>query len=562
MKVRNEICHSPFLLITFTSTMFRTIIIFILSNICASTFAQIERGALIFDAIPKEVLQLTHDGKINLIKTRSIADFITNNTIQSYKKHKLGKRKKALIRHVRMLNEQLEYNYFSEQKLSSEDYEMLFEMLLIQASLIDDAKNPSGQTPGFFKKANMFLTSRKNIRIKVDKAHTKLEGKNSPYWNSVENRELMLSRFDDLAKLKKIKPKKELVVLYKSLSYTGSAPKIRTLDTDYDNEWSLKWGDEVHADVVGSRIFSALGYDTDHPYFYGQDRLILVFEDGASIQNVAQLTDSLKRIYNFNLKPFTSKTGLVDSAMIQKNKALIPYWGMEYACFVKCAVEARPDRVKRLGSFCPNQFNNPKRMELRASLLAHIWIGNWDTREQNTLLTNLHKGNREYQISAVFSDLGTSMGVQINVIPNDFKAGLVNAFEWDVATRKNGKIYFKHSLNEILQPFKEATFADLYWMAEKIALFDEKMLRAIIKESGWAKPVAELYFHKMASRRASILSAFEISDPNPIAFDRCLNVSVKGREVIKNGVLIEDFEREKNPESLFHSKGRFRNYGN
>lgn len=530
--------------------------------VCSLSFGQIERGVLIFDDVPKEVLELTNDGKINLEKTRRTADFITNNTIQYYQKHKLSKRKKALVRHVRMLNEQLEYNYFSGQKLSSEDLETLFEMLLIRASVIDDAENPSGQTPGLFKKANMFFTSKKHISVKVDKTHVHKEGVNSPYWNYVETKELMLSRFDDLAKLKKIKPKKELVVLYKSLSYSGSAPKIRALDTDYDNEWSLKWGDEVHTDVVGSRIFSALGYDTDHPYFYGQDKLILVFEDGGNMKHVAQLADSLKGIYSFDLKPFISKTGLVDTAMIQKNKALIPYLGMEYACFVKCAVEARPDRVKRLGSFCPNIFNNPKRIELRAALLAHIWIGNWDTREQNTLLTNLHKGNRDYQISAVFSDLGTSMGVQISVLPNDFKAGLVNAFEWDVATRKKGRIHFHHALNEMLLPFKEATYADLYWMAEKIALFDEKMLRTIIKEAGWPKPVAELYFHKMTSRRASILTAFEIQDPHPIAFDPCLSVSVKGREIIKNGVLIDDFEREKNPESLFHPKGRFRNYGN
>jgi hypothetical protein len=561
MKARNEIHHSLGNA-TFTSSMKRMLIIFLGAIICSRGFAQIERGMLIFEDVPKEVLELTQDGKINLEKTRNIADFITNNTIEYYKKHKLSKRKKALIRHVRMLNEQLEYNYFTEQKLSSEDLETLFEMLLIRASLIDDAQNPSGQTPGLFKKANLFLNSRKNLSVKVENPHALNDVKNSPYWNYVESKEEMLSRFDDLAKLKKIKPKKELVVLFKGLSYSGSAPKIRTLDTDYDNEWSLKWGDEVHSDVVGSRIFSALGYDTDHPYFYGQDKLILVFEDGTSIQNVAQLTDSLKRLYSFDLKPFVSKTGLVDSAMIQKNKALIPYWGLEFACFVKCAVEARPDRVKRLGSFCPNHFNNPKRMALRASLLAHIWIGNWDTRKENTLLTTLHKGNYNYQISAVFSDLGTSMGVQISLFPNDFKAGLVNALDWEVATRKKSRIHFNYALNEMLQPYKEATYADLYWMAEKIALFDEKMLRSIIKEAGWPKPIEELYFHKMASRRASILTAFNIPDPNPIEFDRCLNMTENSREVIKNGDLIEDFEREKNPESLFHTKGRFRNYGN
>jgi hypothetical protein len=81
--------------------------------------------------------------------------------------------------------------------------------------------------------------------VPIPKAYKASDHKvvDSPYWNYVDNREKMLARFDDLAKIKKIKPKKELVVLFKELSYSGSAPKIRTLDTDYDNEWLLKWGD-------------------------------------------------------------------------------------------------------------------------------------------------------------------------------------------------------------------------------------------------------------------------------------------------------------------------------
>ena len=52
-----------------------------------------------------------------------------------------------------------------------------------------------------------------------------------------------------------------MAVIFKELSHTGSAPKIRTYDLDLDDEWSLKWGDEVHTDVAASRIFAAIGYD-------------------------------------------------------------------------------------------------------------------------------------------------------------------------------------------------------------------------------------------------------------------------------------------------------------
>lgn len=537
------------------------LLVFTFTNI---VYAQLSRGVLIFENTPSEVLTLIENQQINLTQTRNVVDFITNNTITTYKKQKLSKRKKALVRHVKMLNEQLEYRYFSGEKTSLEDLEILFEFLLIQQSIINDAQSPSGGTPALWKKAHMFLTSKKRLSVPIPKAYKASDYKvlDSPYWNYVDNREKMLARFDDLAKIKKIKPKKELVVLFKELSYSGSAPKIRTLDTDYDNEWSLKWGDEVHSDVVGSRIFSALGYDTDHPYFYGQDQLILVFESSRTILNTKMLTDSLKHIYNFDLGPFISKTGSIDSFMIQKNKALKPYMHHTYVTFVKCAVEARPDRVKRLGSFCPNQFNNPKRKELRGALLAHIWIGNWDTREENTLLTIVHQGNYKYQISAVFSDLGTSMGVHINLIRSDFKTGLVNAFEWGAAHKKRNKISFNHALNALLKPYRQVTYDDLYWMAEKIALFDEQMLRDIIKNAGWPYPIAELYFHKLASRRASILKAFTINDPNPIPFDKNLNITENGVDIVKNGFLMVDYERQKNPESFFYNQGRMRNYGN
>ncbi len=528
-------------------------------------WSQLKRGKLIFDTTPSEVEGLTQNEKLNIEKTRQIADFITNNTVTSYKKYKFSKRKKAVLRHVKQLNEQLEHAYFSEQTLNAEHYEMLFELLLIQASLINDATNPSGKSPTFKKKLNMLwstVRSPKKMEVTIQAIKTITDPVNSPYWNYVPDKDRMLSRFDDLAKIKKIKPKKELVVLFKSLSYSGSAPKIRTFDTDYNNEWSLKWGDEVHTDVVGSRIFSALGYDTDHPYFYQQDKLILVFEPSRKIHNEQQLCDSLKKIYNFDLKPFISKTGLVDSSMAKKNKNLQHFIGFQYVCFVKCAVEGRPDRVKRLGSFCPNLFNNPNRRELRASLLANIWIDNWDTREENTMLSQVHRGKYVYQISAVFSDLGSSMGVKVSPVHGDFKTGLVNAFDWEAARVHRGKIRFTCQMNEFALPYQNVQYEDLYWMATKIALFDEKMLRAILKESGWPKPIQELYFHKLASRRSSILQAFDIPDPNPIAFDRNLNIEENGQIIIKNGVLVVDYQRQKNPESFLHTKGRTRNYGN
>ena len=159
-----------------------------------------------------------------------------------------------------------------------------------------------------------------------------------------------------------------MVVLFEELSNSGSAPKIRTLDLDFDNEWSLKWGDEVHTDVVGSRIFAALGYDVDHPYFFDKKGVTLVFDNTKEIKSWQQVQDSLFRIYGVSVEPFVYKQGKVTTEMANSNEKLSQYVGYEFVQFVKCALEARPDRVKRLGSFLPDTMCNSKRRELRGAI--------------------------------------------------------------------------------------------------------------------------------------------------------------------------------------------------
>ena len=181
-------------------------------------------------------------------------------------------------------------------------------------------------------------------------------------------------------------------------------------------------------------------------------------------------------------------------------------------------------------------------------------------REQNTLLTTVHDGNYNYRVSAVFSDLGTSMGVKTSPLSGNFKVGLVNDLGWKAAKSTKRKVKLLGRINASLQPYENGQIDDLRWMAEKIAEIDSLTLRKCIGKSGWPPAVQELYFHKMASRRASILKAIEVEDANPISFD-CHLYFEAGGYVVKNGKLIE-MPIEQHPEGLTHKKGRMRNYGN
>lgn len=523
------------------------------------------RGTLRLESDPQEIINLISHQKIMLENTRAISNYLTNVDILEFQGFPLPKRKKAFMRHIKHLNEQLEWAYLTNETVNDSQYELLYELTLFYHSFQQAAIMDANVIKSRKEQIEIYRTAKKSLRafsyhIPVDL--TKMEDvRDSPYWHYVPD-SMMHKQFDKLAKEKKIKAKKQMIVLFDGLSYSGSAPKVKALDLDYDNEWSLKWGDEVHTDVLGSRIFSALGYDVDHPYFYGKDELTLVFPPDQTVKNAQQLKDSVLLIYDVDLTPFISAYGEIDDQLIKNEKKLKPYFGYSYVRFLKCAVEGRPDRVKRIGSILPNVLNNDERRPLRAALLVHAFIGNWDTREENTCLTTVHDGDYNYCISAIFSDLGTSFGVKVNAFPPDFKVGLVNEFGWEVFQLKRNKIVLKNAINSMLDPYLKANYNDLKWMALQIAELDAESLKKMISETGWPAPIAELYFHKLASRRANIIAAFQLEDPHPISYDRHLTLYENGQVIIEDGNLVVDYKREENPESFIDEQGRIRNYGN
>lgn len=501
------------------------------------------------------------DSSISIDQLRKTTNLLTNRDIRHLLGLPIAKRKKAFIRHVKHISEKLEEYALEKKKIDDSCLNLISQLEHLRLSIIEKTIINSSPFPTKKDKINMARTtikSKKKMQYPFSFIKEK-EPTKTAYWSPVlENKH---KAFKELETTKKIKPKKEMIVVFKKLSYSGSAPKIRTYDLDLDNEWSLKWGDEVHTDVAASRIFASVGYDVDHPYCYKSGKLMLIFDRNNSINNWEQLKDSIQYIYNINLTPFLLKKGVVSEEMCLINDNLSPYLGKEYVKFIKCGLEARPDRVKRLGSFLPNKLYNHKRLELRGSLLLHAFIGNWDTRKENTLLTTVHDGNYNYKVSAVFSDLGTSFGVSYSVLASDFKVGLVNDFNWDVAMKKNNKIHILNPINEFLDPYTRADYNDLRWMAKEISLLDSLTLRKCVSKAKWPDPIEELYFNKIASRRASIIESFDLIDPNPIPFNKNLTIKEDGETIIKNGKLIVDYKKTENPESFLNKKGRKRNYG-
>lgn len=534
-------------------------------NSCV-TFSQTERGILFQSNAPKELDQyFTIDSLLKLEHVRSVSDLLTNPYASSFEGLLLPKRKKAVARHIKQINEELERAWIDQRKRDRELNELVGELELYRLSFLQKAQNDQTNVLTFGDKWSLYsntVKSKRKLKVYIPKVPSFIpdDPYDSPYWHTVSDTIQLEFRFDQLAKEKKFKARDKMVVLAKDFSNSGSGAKIEVFDLDLDNEWILKWGDEVHSDVFSSRLFASMGYDVDHPYHYAEN-LFLVFDDTTRIHSPERMYDSLIIQYGIDIRPFVFESGIIGDQQILLNKKLEPFKGKSYLRFVDCALEARPDRVKRLGSIVPNDLNNDQRLELKAAILLHQFIGNWDTREVNTAMTNVHMGSYNYRPSAIFSDLGTSMGVKVSWLHQDFKAGLVNELDWKAVKRKGNKLVFTTRINEVLSCYDNANFEELLWMAQKIAGIDEKALRSMLHHAHWPPAIEELYFHKMASRRESILNSFGIKDPHPIKYDSKLTIVENGNFVVKKGKLVMDLDTKSHPEGFTGKKGRRRNYG-
>lgn len=551
---------------------------------------QIAAGALSLPQLPEVLRPFVVEGserqgqyQANLESVRGICNFLTDRRITTHGKFLLPKKGKAFQRHVKIVCEELESSVDEKRNLVPKEIDRLYELALIRESFIDKATAPDN--PGIWQRIKMgYTTLISDRRLVVNKKGDPLqEAVNlyltdnsslnaeelssidppvSPFWHQpliIEGKvEEGVKRFDNLAKAKKINRKKKMVVLFRKLSLGGSSPKVVTEDLDRDNQWSLKWGDEIHSDVVASRLFAALGYDVDHPFYFKSNQLTLVFQNlEGEVLNAEEMIIGVYKVYGVDIGPWVTESGLISKKMAQAEKKLEPFIGKPYMQFVECALEGRPDRVKRLGSIKPNFLRNADRRELRGSLLAHLWVGNWDTREENTMLSTVHYGDHTYRISGAFNDLGTSMGVKVTQIPPDFKVGVVNQFPWILIENSGSQqVKFNAIINTFLPFFERATYADLRWMALKIAALSEADLKQILGESGWPKDIQMLYIHKLAARRGQILQAFSVADPHPIKYDVGLTLLPN----ITNGRLVGNTEHHGHPEGLIHTVGRKRNF--
>ncbi len=501
------------------------------------------------------------DGGVDTRKVVETCEYLTNSRFKNELWLKLPARKPALISFANDLCETVQLGVSTGNQHPEKFKPLIYTLEVLKQSFHHRAKIEAGVSPVDILKMgiNHDLSPWRLKFLRKKNIGAIANPLDSAFWKRLGSLKERLNYFDLQATQKGIASLPRVVEL-DQIDGAGSSPKIHVLESFSQSRWMMKWGEETHTDTVASRIFAALGYNVDHPYYFKPGSIYLVFPAGnndAQIHTAKRFVDTMYRYYKVNLSPFIAESGKVGDAQIAGEPQLSEYRGQNFITFKSVAMEPRPETELRLGGILPNERGMAARRELRGSLLVHLWLNSWDVKEDNTLLAV-----NSAKIYGAFSDLGTSLGVMVNKFPRDLKGGLVNHYKWEMLEFDERQIRFKDRINSYPAVFSRASFEDLKWAAQQIAELNSEAIEKILNYSGWPEPVKKLYAQKIMARRQQILLAFDVQDPfaNFIP-DRHLNISWNNRRLVSDGELVAEPDLSLFPSGLLSEKGRFRGFG-
>lgn len=370
------------------------------------------------------------------------------------------------------------------------------------------------------------------------------------------------------------------VMFFDEFRESGTSPKIRVKDR-YGLSWAMKWGDEVHADVVATRLYIDLGGRfTDLKYYSGPGETFLILAPGKDISGphtMAEFASILKKSrYKFDptgymlnrpqLKDISGNllgTGQVDAAMLDRESLDPKYLGCYYIAFKECQLSLYNPAVKRLGGTDLSRGSSLNDRVTRAWLVLSTWLINPDLKEDNTrggFVLNALTGRYDQYVEYI-SDLGASFA-------GPFSAGCLSTMPNRCMGRIFGGQFFRIHPVFLPDSWRHCTWADARWMARRIAFLGRTDLERIFAESGWPAFSQQLGVEKMLSRRNDLVKVFGL-DTEGFQIIPC-NPTLTVKYETENGIdmpvihgiinplssIVRRLQRDVHPEGLFISKPR------
>jgi hypothetical protein len=346
-------------------------------------------------------------------------------------------------------------------------------------------------------------------------------------------------------------PDRGAVMHYDGLRATQTKPKIQATWTDpvcrvrpkaerrrCTGNYKLKFGVETHADPVANSLIAALGYNADLSRHL---KNVKVYLGSSSFRELElEWTDYFDQQRTHIYIP-------LHSVLLPGEAGHSTDEGGEYVVFQEAVAEYKPVSIERIGYWAFSEGLGISSREARALYLFNAWIGNADMKDQDNNKVQLHRdGQGRFRMYMTQQDLGHSFGV---VLPERAQAFPWEVIESNLFSRFFGWIRGRTELNylNLQQSGLESvsTFADIKWMARRIAQLRREQIAAAVELGKWPGGITQLYVEKLINRRNQIVEYFELeAEHGLLAVDRGIT-TVDGSVV--DGELVKGYFPDESP---------------
>lgn len=305
------------------------------------------------------------------------------------------------------------------------------------------------------------------------------------------------------------------------------------------------------AEVISTKLFYAMGYNTPENYIVYFDPQILKLKDDVTYTDskgkkrvmnkidLQEILDSIQKLPNGYIR-----------ALASKYLGGVPIGPFKY----------NGVRKDDYNDFIPHQH----RRELRGLWILTAWLNHFDTKDGNSLDMYVTENGKSF-VKHFLIDFGATLGsashgpnfpwrgYQYDVDPaiifaNIFTFGLYIR-PWE---KFNGVKYpsigiynaepFEPTKYRAMVPnpaFENMTLLDGYWAAKIVMSFTDEQLKLVIREAQYSDPEAENYLFKVIKARRDIIGKYFFSRVNPLDKFKIERSAMNGPTLIFTDLAVE-----------------------
>lgn len=330
------------------------------------------------------------------------------------------------------------------------------------------------------------------------------------------------------------------IVFYDKIKAKGGThPKVTVKDA-YGLEYKLKWGNETYTEPVANRLYMAIGgKHQDLTYSHtARNPIILVFPK-TSAQQLQGQSNICDQIHNYqslnscillsrfrkNLDPYVHYLGhgSITSANLESFKMAIgpqalqafasqesSLIGAEYVVMQDASLEYKGRGVfYSAGHMAQSTMGSENDRAMRGMGLFHMFLDNFDAKDANGKSFLVYNEKRELE----FVQSPTDLGGAFRGFAFFRKRGLNHYDEQNFLRfshkNKHRMIYDVPVLYRS-KATKKATFADMLWMAEKIAALPAHVIKDAVTAANMPFFFEEVLTYKILKRRNMIAKMYGV----------------------------------------------------